>query len=137
MTNQKTKEVSEGIQSSFIKIIKKNLIFVILIPFIVFIFIRFLEISFGHGWKNQLLFQYIGYIYVIGYSAYLAYRAIKNQLYSTLYFSIGWLIGLFLFYRYGFFEFNQFKEVLIIPIVFIILKIIFLILKKKKKPKIL
>ncbi len=126
------KEVSSGIVESIIKIIKKTIIFGMVIPFIIYIFIRFLEIAFGYSWQQQLIFQYIAYIYVIGYVAFLVYMSVKSQIHSTLYYSIGWILGLLLLYRLNIFEFEMFKDFIIIPAIFIILKILYLILKKSK-----
>lgn len=128
-----TKEISSGIVNSIIKVIKKTIIFGIIIPFVIYVFIRFLEIAFGYSWQQQLTFQYIAYIYVIGYVAFLVYLSVKNQIHSTLYYSIGWLLGLFLLYRFGIFQWEQFKDFLIAPVVFVILKITYLIFKKPNK----
>jgi hypothetical protein len=127
-----TKEVASGIVESIIRIIKKTIIFGMVIPFIIYIFIRFLEIAFGYSWQQQLIFQYIAYIYVIGYVAFLVYMSVKSQIHSTLYYSIGWILGLLLLYRLNIFEFEMFKDFIIIPAIFIILKILYLILKKSK-----
>lgn len=127
-----TKEVASGIVESIIRIIKKTIIFGIILPFIIYIFIRFLEIAFGYSWQQQLIFQYITYIYVIGYVAFLVYMSVKSQIHSTLYYSIGWILGLLLLYRLNIFEFEMFKDFIIIPAIFIILKILYLILKKSK-----
>jgi len=126
------KEVSSGIIGSIIRITKKTIIFGIILPFIIYIFIRFLEIAFGYSWQQQLIFQYIAYIYVIGYVAFLVYMSVKSQIHSTLYYSIGWILGLLLLYRLNIFEFEMFKDFIIIPAIFIILKILYLILKKSK-----
>ena len=126
------KEVSSGIIGSIIRITKKTIIFGIILPFIIYIFIRFLEIAFGYSWQQQLIFQYIAYIYVIGYVAFLVYMSVRNQIHSTLYYSIGWILGLLLLYRLNIFEFEMFKDFIIIPAIFIILKILYLILKKSK-----
>lgn len=133
MVEKKNNEISNGIIKAIIRVTKKIAIFGIVIPFIIYISIRFLEIAFGYSWENQLFFQYIAYFYVIGYSTYLTFRAIKNQLYSTFYYSIGWIIGLLLLFRFGLFQWEQFKDGLFIPIVFIILKTIYLLFKKKDK----
>ena len=129
------KEISSGIVNSIIRITKKTIIFGIIIPFIIYIFIRFLEIAFGYSWQQQLTFQYIAYIYVIGYVAFLVYLSVKNQIHSTLYYSIGWLLGLFLLYRFGIFQWEQFKDILIVPVVFVILKIGYLLFFRSKPKK--
>ena len=128
-----TKEISSGIVNSIIRVIKKTIIFGIIIPFVIYIFIRFLEIAFGYSWQQQLTFQYIAYIYVVGYVAFLVYMSVKNQIHSTLYYSIGWLLGLLLLYRFGIFQWEQFKDFLIAPIIFVILKIAYLLFRKPRK----
>ncbi len=130
-----TKEISSGIVNSIIRITKKTIIFGIIIPFIIYIFIRFLEIAFGYSWQQQLTFQYIAYIYVIGYIAFLVYMSIKSQIHSTLYYSIGWVLGLLLLYRLQIFQWEQFKDILIVPVVFVILKIGYLLFFRSKPQK--
>lgn len=127
-----TKEVSSGIVNSIIRITKKTLIFGIIVPFIIYIFIRFLEIAFGYSWQQQLIFQYIAYIYVIGYVAFLVYMSAISQIHSTLFYSIGWILGLLLLYRLGIFQFEMFTDFLIAPVVFVILKIGYLLFFSKK-----
>lgn len=130
-----TKEISSGIVNSIVRITKKTIIFGIIIPFIIYIFIRFLEIAFGYSWQQQLTFQYIAYIYVIGYIAFLVYMSIRTQIHSTLYYSIGWMLGLLLLYRLQIFQWEQFKDILIVPVVFVILKIGYLLFFRRKPQK--
>jgi len=127
-----TKEISSGIVNSIINVTKRTMIFGIVIPFIIYTFIRFLEISFGFSWQQQLIYQYIAYIYVIGYITFLIYMSAINQIHSTLFYSIGWIIGLLLLYRLGF-QFMIFSNFLLIPVVFVILKVTYLLFRKERK----
>lgn len=132
MPKQKTKltEVSSGFFNSFIRIAKKTIIFGILIPGAIYLIIRFLEIVFGFSWKNNLIYQYISYIYGIGYVVFLTYKTVIGQLHTTVYYSIGWILGLLLLFRFGIFNLQDFLNILIIPTIFIIIKILYLILRK-------
>lgn len=126
-------EVSNGIINSFIRIAKKTIIFGILIPGAIYLLIRFLEIAFGFAWKDQLIFQYISFIYGIGYVAFLTYKAVAGQIHTTAYYSIGWLLGLILLFRLGVFNTELFFNSLIVPLAFVVIKLIYLIFRKKPK----
>ncbi len=131
--NNSTTEISKGIVQSFIRIAMRVILFGIIIPGIIYIGIRFLEIAFGFGWKEQLTYQYMGYIYTVGYALFLVYMAIRNQLSTTLYYSIGWIFGLLLMFRLGIFTTRMFFGFLFVPVIFVIIKILYLIFKKKEK----
>ncbi len=131
----KTKSMADGIINAIVKIIKNTALFGVAIPFLIYIFIRFLEICFGFAWEQQLVFQYLAYIYVLGYTVFLLYKSIKNQLYSTLYYSIGWILGVLLLYRLGVFQWSVFKDFLFVPVVFVFLKIIYLLFIPKTSEK--
>lgn len=129
----KVTEVSSGIINSFIRITKKTIIFGIIIPGVIYLIIRFLEIAFGYSWQDQLIFQYISYIYGIGYIVFLTYKAVAGQIHTTIYYSIGWILGLLLLFRFGVFNLQDFLNILLIPTIFVILKIIYLIFRKPTK----
>jgi len=131
-----TSEISSGIINSFIKIAKKTIIFGIIIPGAIYLLIRFLEIAFGFAWKDQFIFQIISYTYGIGYIAFLTYKASISQLHTTVYYSVGWILGLILLLRLGIFSLETFFSFLIIPTIFIIIKFIYLIFRKKKNQNI-
>jgi hypothetical protein len=126
-----TQELTKGIFVSFKKVIKKLTIGAA-ISLLITLLIRFIEISFGYAWEEGLTYLFLSYGYLIATTAQSVYMAFRGYLKEGIYYIIGWALGSVILVSFGVITSSIFYDSLIIPSAVIIVKIIFILIKKRK-----
>jgi hypothetical protein len=126
-----TQELTKGIVASFKKVIKKLTIGAA-ISLLITLLIRFIEISFGYAWEEGLTYLFLSYGYLIATTAQSVYMAFRGYLKEGIYYIIGWALGSVILFSFGVITSSTFYDSLIIPSAVIIVKIVFILIKKRK-----
>lgn len=125
-----TKKLTKGMYVSFKGVIKKLTVGAA-ISLLTSILIRFIEISFGYAWEEGLTYLFISYSYLIATTAQSVYMAFKGYLKEGIFYIIGWALGSAILVSFGVISTSTFYDSLIIPLAVIMVKILFVIIKRK------